>query len=140
MTTCPKCRAEFETHGGVCPECGVRLRRHVSGIVKTSVVMISADGEDALYSSVQEIPERLRKRLMETTTGDNSGTIVIADRAGKEQLTQVLSRREAKREMSLPDSAVVRRRRRGISWMAWAGFLVILALAGITSVFFGLHW
>ena len=83
----------------------MRLLRNVSGIVKTSVVMISAGGEDALYRSVHDVPEPLRKQLMETTAGDNSGTIVIADRAGKEQLTQILARREANRETNLPDSA-----------------------------------
>jgi hypothetical protein len=59
--------------------------------------MISADGEDSFYHSVQEVPERLRKQLIESTAGDNSGTIVIADRAGKEQLTQALARRESAR-------------------------------------------
>jgi hypothetical protein len=82
---------------------------------------------------------------METTAGDNSGTIVIADRAGKEQLTQILARREANRETNLPDPAAEPAgrgviHRPGISWIAWGGLLLILFLAGIASAFFGLRW
>ena len=95
--TCPKCQATIDPACKLCPECGTGLYRNVSGVIRTSAVMISADGEDSFYHSVQEVPERLRKQLLETTAGDNSGTIVIADRAGKEQLTQALARRESVR-------------------------------------------
>src|SRR5580704_15009718 len=98
--TCPKCHSEFETAAGACPECGVRLLRNVSGVMKTSAVMIAARGESSFYHSVHDVPEPLRTQLLETTGSRNSGTIVIADRAGKEQLTQALSRRESRRERS----------------------------------------
>src|ERR1022692_4277275 len=93
--TCPRCQSEFAEADSVCPECGIRLLRNVSGVMKTSAVMISARGEQGFYRSVQDVPEPLRTQLLETTTSSNSGVIVIADRAGKEQLTQVLARREA---------------------------------------------
>jgi hypothetical protein len=95
--TCPKCQSTIDAAHKVCPECGTGLYRNVSGVIRTSAVMISADGEDNFYHSVQEVPERLRQQLIESTAGDNSGTIVIADRAGKEQLTQALARRESAR-------------------------------------------
>src|SRR6202034_4618564 len=79
-------------------ECGVRLLHNISGVMKTSAVMISARGERGFYRSVQDVPEPLRTQLIETTTSSNSGIIVIADRAGKEQLTQVMARREASRD------------------------------------------
>jgi len=72
--TCPKCFSRFEGPRGVCPQCGVSLFRNVSGIVKTSVVMISAGEENVFYDSVQDVPERLRKQLIETTASANSGT------------------------------------------------------------------
>ena len=170
--TCPKCHAEFDVAGNVCPACGVRVLRNVSGVVRTSAVMISAGDEDGFYRSVQDVPEPLRSLLKESTSGDNSGTIVIADRAGKEQLTQVLARRENRRgrktaspptsdptghsaaddepardstspaSRRLPESrfslshlALPR-----ISWLAWAGFILVLVLAGLFSEYFGLHW
>ena len=96
--TCPKCYAEFESGARSCPECGLHLIHSVSGDVKTSSVMIAAGEEQSFYRSVQEVPEPLRSRLLESTQGANSGTIVIADRAGKEQITQVIARRANARE------------------------------------------
>jgi hypothetical protein len=111
--------------------------------------MISSGDESSFYDSVQEVPERLRKQLLETTASRNSGTIVIADRAGKEQLTQVLARRhagerareesdseEAETDAGVQPSGLARR----FSWLAWAGFALILVLAAGISAFFGLHW
>ncbi len=66
--TCPKCHSEFDGRAGMCPECGVSLLRNVSGVMKTSAVMISAGGERGFYRSVQDVPEPLRKQLLETTT------------------------------------------------------------------------
>lgn len=144
--TCPKCHSEFSGEAGICPECGVSLLRNVSGVMKTSVVMISAGGERGFYRSVQDVPEALRKQLLETTTSLNSGTIVIADRAGKEQITQVLARREANSEPDPPPQTVeteieptpVRAHR--VAWLAWAGMALVLVLAVIFALFFELHW
>jgi hypothetical protein len=148
--TCPKCFSQLDGPRGVCPECGISLYHNVSGIVKTSVVMISAGQENVFYDSVQEVPEGLRKQLIETTASANSGTIVIADRAGKEQLTQVLARRESRRDRdretnieaaqvdspSPADGSHLRR----LHWVAWAGFGLVLAMAAAVSAFFGLRW
>jgi hypothetical protein len=148
---CPKCHSELSHSGfdhtdGVCPECGVRLVRNISGVMKTSAVMIAASGERGFYRSVQEVPEPLRTQLIETTTSPNSGIIVIADRAGKEQLTQVMARREAagdgtqpgqyrSRDAAAPDSAAPPAIAR-LPWLAWAGFFAVLALAAIVFALF----
>src|SRR5580658_3011077 len=141
--TCPRCHSEFETADSVCPECGVRLLRNVSGVMKTSAVMIAAQGERGFYRSVQDVPEPLRTQLIETTTSSNSGIIVIADRAGKEQLTQVMARREASREATEATPSRVREAAvtesafpslpsiSRLPWLAWAGFGGVLALAAI---------
>jgi hypothetical protein len=147
--TCPNCHAEFEPSPAVCPECGIHLVRNVSGIIKTSAVMIAARGEQGFYHSVQDVPEPLRTQLLETTGSPNAGTIVIADRAGKEQITQVMARREARANASatpepaaMPSPDTSRRSvpwlRKG--WIAWAGFVLVLALAGIVAALFGLRW
>jgi|SRR5580698_9490149 hypothetical protein len=146
--TCPKCHSDFESVDAVCPECGVRLLRNVSGVMKTSAVMIAAQGERGFYRSVQDVPEPLRTQLIETTTSSNSGIIVIADRAGKEQLTQVMARREAaettpyrSREATVTESAFpalpsISR----LPWLAWAGFGGVLALAAILFEIFRTDW
>jgi hypothetical protein len=144
--TCPKCHSEFNGDAGICPECGVSLLRNVSGVMKTSVVMISAGGERGFYRSVQDVPEPLRKQLLETTTSHNSGTIVIADRAGKEQITQVLARRDANPDPDpLPPTVeaeieAVPVRAHRVAWLAWAGMALVLVLAVIFALFFELHW
>jgi hypothetical protein len=141
----------------MCPECGAHLYRNISGVIRTSAVLISADGEDRFFHSVQEVPERLRKRLMDSTAGDNSGTIVIADRAGKQQLTQALARRESARrqstpalnDLSLPETQMEpveppkEARHAAIAhlpWIAWVGFFLVLAAAAGVSAFFGTRW
>jgi hypothetical protein len=80
--------------------------RNISGVMKTSSVMISTGDEPTFYRSVQEVPEPLRSRLIESTHGSNSGTIVIADRAGKDQITQVIARRENARERKAMNKAM----------------------------------
>jgi hypothetical protein len=147
--TCPRCHSEFDNTDRVCPECGVRVLRNVSGVMKTSAVMIAAQGERGFYRSVQDVPEPLRTQLIETTTSPNSGIIVIADRAGKEQLTQVMARRDAGREGMQP--AEYRAREEAVSdssvsaiarlpWLAWAGFVAVLVLAAILFAAFRIDW
>lgn len=144
---CPHCQHEFDVPAGNCPQCGVRIVRKVSGIVKTSTVMVSAGNEHAFYRSVQDVPELLRKRLIESTNSENSGMIVIADRAGKEQWTEVVARREAQKTQEVAARTVVvaeeesRQGFAGLSWAAWAGILLFLAAgAMIASVFQVFHW
>jgi hypothetical protein len=148
--TCPKCHSAFDRSDGVCPECGVRLLRNVSGVMKTSAVMIAARGERGFYRSVQDVPEPLRTQLIETTSSRNSGIIVIADRAGKEQLTQVMARREARGEGAriagadsegdaAEDTAAPGSIAR-LPWLAWAGFVFVLVLAAILFAVFRTDW
>jgi hypothetical protein len=110
--------------------------------MKTSAVMIAAGTERGFYRSVQDVPEPLRTQLLEITASPNSGTIVIADRAGKEQLTQVMARRESNREPGpepapgAPAKPPVAR----LPWLAWAGLLLVLVLAAVIWAIFQLHW
>jgi len=147
--TCPKCHFEFENvAAAVCPQCGVRLLRNVSGVMKTSAVMIAAGEEHGFYRSVQEVPEPLRTQLLEITTSPNSGTIVIADRAGKEQLTQVMARRESTRDPKSEGAVQAERvqiiaarpRVPRVAWLAWAGLVFVLAVCALIWAVFQLHW
>lgn len=142
--TCPKCHSEFEATGGVCPECGVSLLRSISGVMKTSAVLIASGEDRGFYHSVQDVPEPLRTRLIQTTSSPNSGTIVIADRAGKEQLTQAMARREAARYEAAksPENlrpGVLPSRISREQWLAWIGLVLVLLLAAGASALFYLR-
>src|SRR3954453_167476 len=119
--TCPRCYSEFKDDSGTCPECGIKLLRAVSGVIKTSAVMITAGNQPEFFSSVQDVPEPLRTQLMEITNGSNSGTIVIADQAGKEQITQLMARRELSRERKEPLREAPPSPWSRVHWLAWSG-------------------
>lgn len=150
---CPRCHSEFDIPRAACPECGVRLLQSVGGVMKTSAVMIAAGGERGFYRSVQDVPEPLRTQLIAITTSPNSGTIIIADRAGKQQLTQALARHTSftgrrPAAPNAPEAALPRphnpppRRRdfSNVSWLAWAGLLLVLTLSGVVAFLFGMRW
>ena len=58
--------------------------------VKTSTIFIAKGGRTRVYRSVNEIPQRLRKELEESTNGFNSATILIADRRGRKEILRAL--------------------------------------------------
>ena len=58
--------------------------------VKTSTIFISKGGRTRVYHSVNEVPQRLRRELEESTNGFNSATILIADRRGREEILRAL--------------------------------------------------
>jgi hypothetical protein len=135
--TCPRCETEFDAGPGRCPRCGTQLVRNVSGVMKTSAVMIASGDEHGFYRSVQDVPEPLRTQLIEITNGSNSGTIVIADRAGKEQITRVIARRDRAPERTAKPAGF---NPLHLPWIAWAGALLVLAAAGIITAVFVTHW
>jgi hypothetical protein len=145
---CPRCQASLESSRIECPECGLRLRRNVSGVMKTSAVLIAAGSEHGFYRSVQEVPEPLRTRLQESTSGANAGTILIADRAGRERLTEAYARRETRSGATGPETGVdaagpdLHSRALLLKWrgLKWAAVFLILALTVIIGAIFGVRW
>ena len=59
--------------------------------VKTSTIFIAKGGRTRVYRSVQEVPQRLRRQLEDSTNGFNSATILIADRRGRQELLRALN-------------------------------------------------
>jgi hypothetical protein len=141
--TCPRCFADLDADYASCPACGVEFVQKVSGVMKTSAVMIATAGDMGFYRSVQEVPEPLRTQLIETTTSANSGTIVIADRVGKEQISQVVGRRQIAKERESKAAAKSSRSGRrsflGYSWVFWAGAFLILCAAGVVGAVFAIR-
>jgi hypothetical protein len=61
-----------------------------SGTFQVSTVLISAGGSDQVYRSVDEVPARLRTRLLKSTNSANSATILIADRRGRKEIARAM--------------------------------------------------
>src|SRR5690348_1751989 len=87
--TCKRCRKAFEEDAVRCPHCG-QPNPENSGVFQTSTVLISASGADLVYRSVEEVPAVLRSRLMKSTNGSNSATILIADRRGRQEIARAM--------------------------------------------------
>jgi len=91
--TCRRCQRRFESDSdGRCPHCGEANPKITSGILKTSTIVISAVATDAVYHSLSDVPHLLRTKLLKSTNGLNSATILIADRRGKEEIAKAIRR------------------------------------------------
>lgn len=55
-------------------------------IEKCSTIFISAGDRIQVFHSLEEVPDELRERLLETTRGATAATILIADRRGREEI------------------------------------------------------
>lgn len=87
--TCKKCRKHYGVAESRCPHCG-EPKPDSTGVFQTSTVLISAGGADLVYRSVDEVPVRLRTRLLKSTNGSNSATILIADQRGRKEIARAM--------------------------------------------------
>ena len=88
---CRRCGKKFDaTDSLACPYCGAAHVAAKSGVMKSSTILISAGETDAVYRSVKEVPPPLRRKLLKSTNGLNSATILIADRRGREEITRAI--------------------------------------------------
>jgi hypothetical protein len=53
-------------------------------------VLISSGGKERMFRSVEEVPPPLRTRLLKSTNGANSATILIADRRGRREIASAM--------------------------------------------------
>jgi hypothetical protein len=104
--------------------------------VRSSTIFIAVDGKTQVFRSVKEVPPKLRKRLVETTSGTNSATILIADKKGREELVRAIQgipgslefrvTNEAQRRRSQRETENARQSRR--NWIE-IGLMLLLALS-----------
>lgn len=88
---CPSCQREYDAaRNPACPHCGRSGAVVRSGAVKKSLVLISSGRSRNVYGSVEEVPEALRKKLVKSTSGLNSATVLIADRRGRRELARAI--------------------------------------------------
>ena len=62
---------------------------------KSATIFISSGEQTKVYRSFDEVPPELRRKLVETTKGINSATILIADKRGREELVRALQGRQS---------------------------------------------
>ena len=60
--TCARCSKKYGQDFARCPSCG-EPNPETSGVMQTSIVVISAGNEDLVYRTVDEVPSRLRTKL-----------------------------------------------------------------------------
>ena len=58
--------------------------------IRQSTILISAGKRTSVYSSLDQVPLALKHQLMASTSGANSATILLADRAGREEIVRAL--------------------------------------------------
>ena len=140
--TCSRCRKTFADDEAKCPHCGEPRADGNSGVFQSSTVLISADGADAVYRSMEEVPDPLRNRLLRSTNSPNSATILIADRRGRQEIAKAMrhlpgtgQRRLVKSLMSGAAGAIGESRLRPLWKGVIAGAMVLLTLALVAFVF-----
>jgi hypothetical protein len=138
---CRRCQRKFEDPGtSVCPFCGEANPPATSGVMKSSTILISDGRTDAVYRSVAEVPQKLRKRLLKYTSGMNSATILIADRRGKEELAKAIRRLPGNAQQRLLDAVFGTPAEAGMArWLKpyWrAGLASMLALLVALVIWF----
>jgi len=86
---CRRCKKSIDDFETRCPHCG-DINDKASGMFQTSTVLISTRGTEQVYRSVEEVPAGLRTRLLKSTNGANSATILIADRRGRQEIAKAM--------------------------------------------------
>ncbi len=129
--TCNRCGKDFDETEARCPHCG-EAQAGASGLFQTSTVLISSGGSDLVYRTVEEVPRGLRTRLLKSTSGGNSGIILIADRRGRKEIAKVVGELPGGRKRAgWPTSG----RKRGV-----AAVVVLLLALALVAWAFAHHW
>jgi hypothetical protein len=123
---CRQCRKTLSEEDATCPRCGAS-NPAAKGMYQSSTVLISAGGADLVYRSVEEVPASLRTKLLESTNGGNSGTILIADQRGRREIAKAMRALPGPSRQRLLDS-VLGREDPVESWLTPARKRIILGL------------
>jgi hypothetical protein len=145
MMNCTKCRRSFQEDQAKCPHCG-EPNPDAAGLFQTSTVVISSGSAHMVYRSVEEVPVRLRSKLLKSTNGSNSATILIADRRGRKQISRVMRSLPANAQRRLMSSLLSGESASGpLHWLTPArkrfilGLIALFTLA-LIGIVFGHRW
>ena len=143
--TCTKCRRSFDEEEPRCPHCG-ETNPEASGLFQTSTVLISAGSARMVYRSVDEVPVKLRTKLLKSTNGANSATILIADRRGRKQIARAMRNLPSHAQRRLLSSILGAEATSSLlQWMTPARKRAILAVIALLTlaligIVFGHRW
>lgn len=93
---------------------------------KCSTILIAVGEETRVYHSVEDIPDELREKLLASTHGGNSATILIADRGGREKILNALRRSQESRYGRVA-AAMPERQKPAGRYSRWIALLPIAA-------------
>ena len=144
---CPECEATFSGADSTCPDCGCFLVETATAILKTSTILISSGDAVSVYHSMDDVPEQLRATLLQSTSGLNAGTILIADHKGKDQIATAIRNLPAPARQRLRES-VARNQferlasRRVLGWPLrnWSGIATVVAAGSLAWLVSINHW
>jgi len=129
---CTQCRKTLAENDESCPHCGAP-NPAAKGLYQSSTVLISAGGADLVYRSVEEVPVPLRTKLIESTNGCNSATILIADQRGRREIAKAMRALPGGSPRRLLDSAL-RRAAPVNSWLTPVRLRILFGLVGLTML------
>ena len=103
---------------------------------RSATIFIASGDHTGVYRSVDEVPPEFRRKLIETTNGMNSATILIADKRGREELVRAWKGHRSEVRSRLVDTirskqtaSIERSRFAGLkSPRAWLEFLLPVAI------------
>ncbi len=105
---------------------------------RSSTIFIAIGEQTRVYRSVEDVPVPLRQKLVESTRGMNSATILIADKKGRAELVRALQGHsseircrlvEVLRSRQPDESAKVQKRWLELrSWRTWLEILLPMVL------------
>jgi len=139
--TCSRCSKKFAEEEPKCPHCGEPRPDAGSGVFQSSTVLISTDGADLVYRSMEEVPDPLRNRLLQSTNSPNSATILIADRRGRQEIAKAMrhlpgtGQRRLMQSLLGPSSSALDRRLSPEWKKIILGLVAVLTLALVAFVF-----
>jgi hypothetical protein len=128
MKSCSKCGKSFDRQRTKCPHCGEPNGKS-SGLFQTSAVLISSGGADLVYRSVDEVPVALRNKLLKSTIGQNSATILIADRRGRAEVAKAVRALPGTTQKRLLHALLGDPTGRARTWLLSARHRALLALS-----------
>jgi hypothetical protein len=115
-------------------------------VFQTSTVLISTEGADRVYRSVDEVPARLRNRLLKTTNGANSATILIADRKGRLEIDKAMRKLPGPAQKRLVHSILSGEEAANpLAWLTpprrkWIAVIVALLALALAVTVFVVRW
>ena len=102
--------------------------------LRTSTIFIATGEQTKVYRNLKDVPPSLRRKLMDSTSGAQSATILIADRSGRRELARAVRglpnalSRQTKEALLTSVSPATRLRRLLVPLGVWAEVLIAAGL------------